>query len=164
MGYNSTSWLSYYWVLNTYKWLEETIILELWNRVKAVASTLECNWRLLFVNDGSTDNTLQILNQLCRQENRVDVIHLSRNFGHAAALSAGIDHSDSEAIILMDGDLQDRPEAIPDFVTKWKEGYKVVYAQRASRKENFIMQFFKQTPLFSIPTLHISFYKSFHID
>lgn len=121
---------------------EEAIISELWERLRSVGESLDSTWSLMFVNDGSSDSTADLINDLCEKEDHVDVIHLSRNFGHAAALSAGVDHASGEAIILMDGDLQDRPEAIPDFISKWKEGYDVIYATRASRKENPLMRFF----------------------
>ena len=92
---------------------------------------------LLFVDDGSTDRTLTILEEFVQRDARIIVLSLSRNFGHQAALTAALDHVTGDATVLMDGDLQDPPEAIPSFVEKFSEGYDVVYAQRTRRKESW---------------------------
>lgn len=92
---------------------------------------------LLFVDDGSSDRTLTILEEFVQRDARIIVLSLSRNFGHQAALTAAIDHVTGDATVLMDGDLQDPPEAIPSFLEKFSEGYDVVYAQRTRRKESW---------------------------
>ncbi len=88
---------------------------------------------IVYVNDGSTDDTLRILHALHTLDSRVTVINLSRNFGKEIALSAGLDHADADAVIVIDADLQDPPELIPEFICVWKQGYDVVYGQRISR-------------------------------
>lgn len=89
---------------------------------------------ILFVNDGSSDDSMRIIRILSQKDPRVKFISLSRNFGHQVAVSAGIDHAKGEAIVLIDGDLQDPPELIPELYAKLKSGYEVVYAKRRSRR------------------------------
>jgi len=117
---------------------EAATLLELWNQLKQVLGKLKGTSEVIFVNDGSTDSSLQIITELTVQHPEVKIIALSRNFGHQCALSAGIDHAEGKSVILMDGDLQDSPHAIFDLVQKWKEGYDVVYAIRRKRKENWL--------------------------
>jgi glycosyltransferase involved in cell wall biosynthesis len=88
------------------------------------------NYEILFVDDGSEDKTLEILKVLCRRYNRVRYISLSRNFGHQNALKAGLDHALGDCVITMDADLQHPPYLIPQLITKWQEGYEVVYTIR----------------------------------
>lgn len=88
------------------------------------------NWQILFIDDGSTDNSLQILRQLHQQDNRIQFISFSRNFGHQHALRCGIDHADGNCVISIDGDLQHPPELIPEMIKKWQEGFDIVYTQR----------------------------------
>jgi len=88
------------------------------------------NYEILFVDDGSEDKTLEILKSLCRRYNRVRYISLSRNFGHQNALKAGLDHAIGDCVITMDADLQHPPYLIPQLITKWQEGYEVVYTIR----------------------------------
>ena len=90
---------------------------------------------MLFVDDGSSDGTPELIRKAAANDARIALICLSRNFGHQAALSAALDHSKGDVTILMDGDLQDPPELIPDFVNAHRKGYDVVYAQRVKRKE-----------------------------
>ena len=117
---------------------EAATLLELWNQLKQVLGKLKGTSEVIFVNDGSTDSSLQIITELTVRHPEVKIIALSRNFGHQCALSAGIDHAEGKSVILMDGDLQDSPHAIFDLVQKWKEGYDVVYAIRRKRKENWL--------------------------
>jgi polyisoprenyl-phosphate glycosyltransferase len=91
--------------------------------------------QMLFVNDGSADQSLAILRDAATRDGRIGVLSLSRNFGHQAAIAAALDHAMGEATVIIDADLQDPPEAIPEFVKKFDEGYHVVYAQRVKRKE-----------------------------
>lgn len=88
------------------------------------------NYEILFVDDGSEDKTLEILKALCRRYNRVRYISLSRNFGHQNALKAGLDHAIGDCVITMDADLQHPPYLIPQLITRWQEGYEVVYTIR----------------------------------
>lgn len=86
------------------------------------------------MNDGSTDRSLDIIRSLQEHDPRVKYLSLSRNFGHQVAISAGMDFAVGEAVVVMDGDLQDPPELIPTLVAKWREGFDVVYAVREERE------------------------------
>ncbi len=90
-------------------------------------------WEVVYVDDGSTDTTLALLNQLRQQDPRAAIVSLSRNFGKEAATTAGLDHARGDAVVVIDADLQDPPEVIPELVAKWREGYEMVYAQRSHR-------------------------------
>jgi polyisoprenyl-phosphate glycosyltransferase len=115
---------------------EESILPELLRRLKAVLDELANGpHEMVFVDDGSTDRTFEILGKAAQQDTRILVISLSRNFGHQAALTAALDHVTGDAVVVMDGDLQDVPEVIPQFVEKYQQGYDVVFAQRVRRKE-----------------------------
>ena len=92
--------------------------------------------KLILVDDGSSDATGDRLDELAGEDDRLVVLHLSRNFGHQAAVSAGIDHARGEAVVVMDGDLQDPPEVVPLFIGVWQQGYDVVYGVRRHRKES----------------------------
>jgi polyisoprenyl-phosphate glycosyltransferase len=95
---------------------------------------------IVLVDDGSTDRTLELLESAARRDHRLVVVALSRNFGHQIALSAALDFVSGDVTVAMDGDLQDRPEAIPALLAKHHEGYDVVYAQRAKRKESWLLR------------------------
>ncbi len=114
---------------------EEQTIPEMCARLSRVIATVGGNWEVIYVNDGSTDRSFQVLSGLRSQYPFLKAIDLSRNFGHQAALKAGIDHARGRAVILMDGDLQDAPEALTDLIAKWREGFQVVYVIRTKRKE-----------------------------
>ena len=96
---------------------------------------LRSSYELVFVDDGSHDSTSWLLDEIQAGDPRVSVIHLSRNFGHQPAVTAGLDHARGRAVVVMDGDLQDPPEVIPRLVERWSEGFDVVYAVRRNRKE-----------------------------
>jgi dolichol-phosphate mannosyltransferase len=91
----------------------------------------------LFVDDGSYDRSLELLQQLATADPQVTLVELARNFGHQVAVSAGLEYSQGHAVIVMDADLQDPPEILPQFIAKWREGYEVVYAVRQKRKEGW---------------------------
>ena len=115
---------------------EEAVLPEFLRRTCAVLDLISGGpHELVFVDDGSTDGTLAILEEAARRDGRILVISLSRNFGHQAALTAALDHVTGDATIVMDADLQDVPEIIPQFVERYNEGFDVVYAQRINRKE-----------------------------
>jgi len=95
---------------------------------------------IVFVDDGSRDRTFDILAEASQSDPRIVVYSLSRNFGHQAAISAAIDHVTGDATVVMDGDLQDQPEVIPQFVEKFHEGFDVVYAKRIRRKEHWLLR------------------------
>jgi dolichol-phosphate mannosyltransferase len=93
------------------------------------------SYEIVFVNDGSKDNSLIMLDDIAEKDDRVVVVDLARNFGHQTAISAGIDFATGKGVIVMDADLQDPPEVLPLFIEKWQQGYDVVYAVRKNRKE-----------------------------
>jgi len=105
-------------------------------RIAGVLSSCSVEYELIFVDDGSSDESPKILDQLALASKKVHVIHLSRNFGHQAAVQAGLVHARGDAIVLMDSDMQDAPEALPWFLAEWWAGNDVVYAIRSKRKEN----------------------------
>lgn len=113
---------------------EETTLTELYRRLTIVMEQIGRPYELVFVNDGSVDDSLARLRDLNRLDPRVKFLSLSRNFGHQVAISAGMDFAGGQAVILMDGDLQDPPEAIPLMVKKWQEGFDVVYMIREERQ------------------------------
>ncbi len=113
---------------------EEQIIPELYERLAKAAKKISENYELIFVNDGSRDRSFEELVKLTALDPRVFYINLSRNFGHQLAVTAGLDATRGKAVVIIDGDLQDPPELIPEMYAKHKEGYEVVYARRKSRK------------------------------
>jgi dolichol-phosphate mannosyltransferase len=117
---------------------EEDNVERLHDRLGRVMESLGVSYEILFVDDGSSDATSTLIAKLQHTDPNLACVHFSRNFGHQAAVSAGIDHGRGQAIIVMDGDLQDPPEVLPEFVAKWREGYEVVYAIRRHRKENLL--------------------------
>ncbi len=117
---------------------EEENVAELYRRLVAALDSLWLSYELIFVNDGSSDHTAALLDELRRRDTRVVPLHLSRNFGHQPAISAGLAHARGQAVIVMDGDLQDPPEVLGRFLERWREGYEVVYAVRTQRKEGFL--------------------------
>lgn len=123
---------------------EEDVLELLYTRLNDILSTLnhKYNFELLFVNDGSTDNTLNILKELRKKDSQVCFLNLSRNYGKEVAMIAGLDYSKGDALIIIDADLQDPPELIPEMISYWEQGYDDVYAKRNSRKgETWLKKF-----------------------
>lgn len=115
---------------------EQEVLEEFHTEVGKVFSAVpDCRFRFLFVNDGSRDGTLGIIRRLAEEDPRVSYISFSRNFGKEAAMLAGLDYAESDAVILMDSDLQHPPELIPEMVRWWRQGYDDVCAKRADRKD-----------------------------
>jgi polyisoprenyl-phosphate glycosyltransferase len=107
----------------------------LYQRINEVMKGADDPWELVLVNDGSRDGSAEAIEALYQQDpDRVRVIHFARNFGHQIAVTAGMDYAQGDAVILIDADLQDPPEVIPQLIEKWREGYQVVYAIRAQRE------------------------------
>jgi dolichol-phosphate mannosyltransferase len=113
---------------------EEAVILELYKRLEDVLPKGFQFYEVIFVDDGSTDNSLSIIKEICKQNLSYHYIHFSRNFGHQKALLAGIRNASGDCVVIMDSDLQDPPEFIPVLYQKLKQGYEWVYAQRTIRK------------------------------
>jgi dolichol-phosphate mannosyltransferase len=114
---------------------EEETISELYRRVSAVMDNLDDSVELILVNDGSRDRSLKLIRELHEIDPRVCYIGFARNFGHQAAVTAGLNFARGEVIVVLDADLQDPPELIPEMIDRWREGYQVVYARRTKRKQ-----------------------------
>ena len=115
---------------------EEEVLGEFYSRTTAAMSVLEAEYEyeLIFVNDGSRDRSAEILETLAAADSRVRVLDFSRNFGHQFAITAGLDYASGDAVVIIDSDLQDPPEVIVEMVSKWREGYKIVYGVRSRRE------------------------------
>lgn len=121
---------------------EELVIGETYKRLKKVMDSTEETYEIIFVNDGSKDGTVEIAKTICNIDKNIKLLSFSRNFGHQLAISAGMDYSSGNAVVVIDADLQDPPEVILEMIKKWKEGYDVVYGQRAKREgETFFKKF-----------------------
>jgi glycosyltransferase involved in cell wall biosynthesis len=119
---------------------EQEVLPKAYERFTAMAPVLRewgVDYELIFVNDGSRDATPEILNNYAARDARVKAVHLTRNFGHQAAVTAGLTIAKGDVVAIMDCDLQDPPEVLPQFLAKWREGFQVVYAIRRKRKEWF---------------------------
>jgi polyisoprenyl-phosphate glycosyltransferase len=114
---------------------EEETIPELYRRVRAIMDNLEDSVELILVNDGSRDRSLKLMRELHEVDARVCYLSFARNFGHQAAVTAGLNFCRGEVIVVLDADLQDPPELIPTMIDRWRDGYQVVYAQRTKRKK-----------------------------
>lgn len=117
---------------------EEGNIELFYGRCKAMMKKLDIKHELLFVNDGSSDNSLLVMLKLAETDKSVKVLNLSRNFGQQAAISAGIDFASGDAAVIIDADLQDPPELIAKLTDKWQEGFDIVSAKRNSRQDSFL--------------------------
>lgn len=113
---------------------EEAILPELYARLRLAVVGISENYEIIFINDGSNDHSFAEILQLSQRDDRVLYIHLSRNFGHQIAVTAGLDVARGKAVVIIDGDLQDPPELIPDLYAKYQEGFEVVYAKRHDRE------------------------------
>ncbi|MGH4140568.1 glycosyltransferase family 2 protein [Clostridium sp.] len=121
---------------------EELVINESYCRLKSVMDRTIEAYEILFVNDGSSDRTREMIEDICRKDKSIKLINFSRNFGHQAAITAGMNVALGDAIIVIDADLQDPPEAILEMAKKWKQGYDVVYGKRIKREgETFFKKF-----------------------
>ena len=118
---------------------EIEVLPELHRRLSALLSGVQEEYEIIYVDDGSTDSSLPYMISLYNSDHdHTRVISFSRNFGHQTSISAGLHYATGDAVIVMDGDLQDPPEVLPAFIEKWREGYEVVYGIRTQRKENAI--------------------------
>jgi len=117
---------------------EEETLPALFERLSSVLVRLGEPFEVIFVNDGSRDGSERMLRDFHARDPRFKSIHFSRNFGHQTAITCGLDHSRGQAVVAMDGDLQDPPEVLPDLLARWREGFEVVYAVRQKRKEGLL--------------------------
>ena len=113
---------------------------EFYSRVTNATDNLNLEIEIIYINDGSQDSTIDIITKQRQIDNRITIIDLSRNFGKEIALTAGLDYSSGDAVIVIDADLQDPPELIPKLVEKWREGYDVVNAKRIKRKGESLLK------------------------
>ncbi len=113
---------------------EKENLEECYDRIKKVAESLASEFEIIFVDDGSQDGSLDVLKSLNQRDSRSKFVSLSRNFGHQVALTAGLDVSDGDATVTLDGDLQHPPEVVKDLVKRWKEGIEIVYTVRDTTK------------------------------
>ena len=116
-------------------YFEEEVANECYNRTKKTLNTLEnYEYEIIFVNDGSKDQTLAILENIAKNDNNVKILSFSRNFGHQAAVTAGLKYTTGDVVAIMDADLQDPPEVIAEMIKLWEQGNEVIYAKRKSRE------------------------------
>lgn len=114
---------------------EQEVANECYIRVtQSLSKTEKYDYEIIFINDGSKDNTLQILEQIAEKDNKVKIISFSRNFGHQAAVTAGLQYTTGDAVVIIDADLQDPPELIPEMLKLWEQGNDVIYGRRKIRK------------------------------
>ena len=116
---------------------EEGNIKYFYLELKKILDILNYDYELIFVNDGSKDNSLVYLIELAQLDRKVKIINLSRNFGHQLAITAGLDNSKGDCLIILDSDMQDPPFVIKDLLSKWEEGFQIVNAKRRSRQDGF---------------------------
>lgn len=122
---------------------EEEVANECYERMKKVLIGIEnYNYEIVFVNDGSKDKTLQILEEIALKDENVKIISFSRNFGHQCAVTAGLRYVSGDVVCIIDADMQDPPELIPDMIKKWEEGYEVIYGKRKERKGESLFKLF----------------------
>jgi glycosyltransferase involved in cell wall biosynthesis len=119
---------------------EEDVLPEFHRRASAVLDALSMSVEIIYVNDGSSDQTLEVLRTLRDQDSRVGIIDLSRNFGKEIALTAGLDRACGDAVVVIDADLQDPPELIPEFIKGWRGGFDVVYGKRTAREGETLLK------------------------
>ena len=124
---------------------EEETLAELYRRISAVMARMDGSVELILINDGSRDRSLELLRELHEQDSRISYLSFARNFGHQIAVTAGLNFSSGQIVVVMDGDLQDPPELIVDMVEQWRQGYQVVYAQRTQRRKE---GWFKRLPAY----------------
>ncbi|GGK56450.1 glycosyltransferase family 2 protein [Rufibacter glacialis] len=119
---------------------EEEILYALYDRLNRLMARLDGPVELIFVDDGSKDKSLKIIRELHQADSRIAYISLARNFGHQIAVTAGLHYAKGQAVVILDADLQDPPEVIPNLIARWKEGFQVVYAKRTIRHKEVLFK------------------------
>ncbi len=117
---------------------EEETLPELVRRLSSIANRLDASTEIVLVNDGSRDNSVALLRQFQQQDSRICYISLARNFGHQIAVTAGLHFVRGDVVVILDADLQDPPELIPEMILQWRSGFQVVYAQRRARAKESV--------------------------
>ena len=132
-------------------YFEEESVNECYNRTSNVLNYLkQYDYEIVFVNDGSKDKTLELLENIAVKDKKVKIISLSRNFGHQAAVTAGLKYTTGDAVVIMDADMQDPPETIVEMINLWEQGNDVIYAKRKSRKGETIFKLFTAKMFYKI--------------
>lgn len=131
--------VEYSFVIPAYN--EENNIPIVYDKILKLMSNISSDYEIIFVDDSSKDSSLEVLKKIAKKNKKVKVLSFSRNFGHQAALTAGLDYALGDAIISLDCDLQDPPEVIAEMIKKWKQGYEVVYARRRNRHDNLFKKY-----------------------
>ncbi len=119
---------------------EEEIINKTYNLLKEVISKTNEDYEIIFINDGSLDSSGKLISSIAEQDSHIKSLCFSRNFGHQIAISAGLEHAEGDAVIVIDADLQDPPEIILEMIKKWKDGYEVVHGKRIRREGDSILK------------------------
>ncbi len=120
---------------------EEGNIEEVYKRSTEVLKSFKKPYEIIFINDGSRDSSISMLRELAKKDEAIKVLNFSRNFGHQIAITAGLDYASGEAVIIMDADLQDKPEVIPEMVKEWQKGFDVIYGRRKTRKDTIFKKY-----------------------
>lgn len=130
---------------------EEEVAYECYNRMKKNLNELsQYDYEIIFVNDGSKDKTLEILQDIAKQDKKVKIVSFSRNFGHQAAVTAGLKYITGDCGIIIDADMQDPPEVIKDMIKLWEEGNEVIYAKRKKREGETAFKLFTATMFYKV--------------
>jgi polyisoprenyl-phosphate glycosyltransferase len=129
---------------------EQEVLAETCRRLRQVMETTGGAFEIIFVDDGSRDGSVAILEEVARRDPAVKIVSLSRNFGQQAAISAGLAAASGKAMVIIDADLQDPPEVIPKMIEKWKEGFEVVYGRRAERKGETLFKRFTAAAFYRV--------------
>ena len=130
---------------------EEEVANECYNRMKKNLNELsQYDYEIIFVNDGSKDKTLEILQDIAKQDKKVKIVSFSRNFGHQAAVTAGLKYITGDCGIIIDADMQDPPEVIKDMIKLWEEGNEVIYAKRKKREGETAFKLFTATMFYKV--------------
>ena len=121
---------------------EHEVLPQSFARMQSALAGLGCEYEIIYIDDGSSDDTFEVLKDLCCRDKYVKALRFSRNFGHQLAVTAGMDEANGDCLVIIDADLQDPPELIGAMVQKWKEGYEVVYGQRKKREGETVFKKF----------------------
>ena len=137
---------------------EEDNLREFHKRITEVMEKEPYDYKIVFVNDGSSDNSAVILSELAKEDNHVEAYLLSRNYGHQMALTCGLDNAEGDAIVTMDGDMQHPPEVVPQLLRLWEEGNEIVITKRLATEDAGFFKNFTSSAYYKLINFEISFY------